>query len=706
MTGTTQIVTILMIATILTTGSIVPYSFADDDEDELYECETPSIFKVLYSGPDNAQVEIYKQPKHAKNSQNMLYSFTETFNDGDYIELNSETHMGREHLKAKTTYKIIHGGNNVIIPIDTSCKRPMAVGDIHEKKGITLTVDYGGDLDGIPVIFDKYHVETPNEQQVCAPENLIDFTSPSPNGLIVSEDSLHEDIVAYLADYGIEYSVESSKDIAGIYDSRPPIGADPDLEDPRPVLEEIKNLLIIQENSQPSPPDDDANGGKHIMEFSSPVNLESFRVIDIEGDEDDSFVKGYPISGSPVQQSFPVSGNRNQLLVDDELVGFENLNKIEFDLENSGAITNICITSAEPPVPGTITIIKDTIPDSDDVFSFVTDIPLPDGQDGFTLVDDGTSTQSSITFDNLAAGIYSVEELDSGTHTLDTILCDGNLVENIENPKEVTIELAEGQDVVCTFTNSFIVPPTALITIYNATTIDNQLSHPSEDDYNLIIDGDDTVLLGVEKEVNANEDVIISIDVPTDFTRVVIVGEGCPDVQEFNPDNSAVVNLVEDQHLKCTIYYDDNGNILDNEPGTIFRHDSMQVNMSNNQFGDSCDAIPTVEEKNVTPCIEIVNTAQQRLLVVDSALVSDTTIVLFSITEDGKIDATPEEAAPVPICNIEVIVRHNLPENFFLKDDDDTFPTDPSENLGFLLNCGNLDASKVYNVNYAMIDPI
>lgn len=626
MTNTIQIVTILTITTLLATGSIVPYSYANDYDDDLYECETPSIFKVMYSGPDNAQVEIYKQPKHAKNSDKLLYSFTETFNDGDYIELNSETHMGRDQLKSKTTYKIMHSGSEVIIPIDTSCKRPMAVNDIHEKDGITLTVDYGGDLDGIPVIFDKYHVETPNEQQVCEADDLIDFTKASPNGLIVNEGSVHEDVVAYLADYGIEYSVISNKNIAGIYDSRPPVGADPDLEDPRPVLEEIKNLLIIQEHSQPSPPDDDANGGTHIMEFSSPMNLESFRVIDIEGDEDDSFVKGYPVNGNPVQQSFPVSGNRNQLLVDDELVGFENLNKIEFKLENSGAITNICITSTQPPEPGTITITKDTIPSSDDVFNFITNIPLPDGEDGFSLIDDGTNTQSSRTFDNLAAGIYTVEELDSQTHTLDSIVCDGNLVENLENPREVTIELGEGQDVVCTFTNNFIVPPMAMITIYNATTIDNQESYPSEDDYKLIIDGDDTVSLGMEKEVFANQDVVISIDVPKDFTRVVVVGEGCPDVQEFNDDNSAVVNLVEDQHLKCTIYYDDNFVENSGGDGIFFARNSHSVTVTNGMISGE-GVCPGIEEA----CVEEVNFLTGKFQVVDPALLSDTTVILFNI---------------------------------------------------------------------------
>ena len=72
MTDKLQLMTIMLMSSILFTGGIVPYSFADDDEEEYVEtqadkrCETPSKLHMKYTGPDGAHVEIYKKPGQAK----------------------------------------------------------------------------------------------------------------------------------------------------------------------------------------------------------------------------------------------------------------------------------------------------------------------------------------------------------------------------------------------------------------------------------------------------------------------------------------------------------------------------------------------------------------------------------------------------------------------------------------------------------------
>ena len=282
MTNAIPIFTIAILSTILITGGITPYSFANNDDHEYeddYECEIPSIFTVKYNGPDNAHVEIYKQPKHAKNSQNLIYSFDEYFNDGDYIELNSETHMGKETIKRKTTYKIMHDDSSVIIPINTSCKRPLAVGDVHERDGVSLEVMYGGDLDHIPVIFEKYHYDSGDDSQSC--EDLrIDFGGNLVHGSQQQAIQDYLDVLtadAQLNNFNIDYSASSSNGIdmpGAIYDSRNNGGEDEDLEDPLPLNSEIGNLLIIQENDFDfdsnniwDMPDDEVNGGTHTFTF-------------------------------------------------------------------------------------------------------------------------------------------------------------------------------------------------------------------------------------------------------------------------------------------------------------------------------------------------------------------------------------------------------------------------------------------------------
>ena len=251
MTDKIQLMTITLMTTILFTGGIVPYSFANNDDYEDEPCETPSILEVMYNGEDGAHVEIYKLKKHAMNGDKMLYEFPNYFNDGEYIKLNSKDHMDRDALKKKVTYKISHGTDSKYLTLDLSCRTPLAIGDTHTageegaSDSVTLTVMYGGDLDEIPVIHGSYHDDDPPEVQVCD-GTLINFEDG-----ILTNGSPHSDLENYFASLGFSYSVSSAKSIGTIFDATIPSSLDPDLVDPRPdIIPSTKHLLIIQEKFQ------------------------------------------------------------------------------------------------------------------------------------------------------------------------------------------------------------------------------------------------------------------------------------------------------------------------------------------------------------------------------------------------------------------------------------------------------------------------
>lgn len=99
---------------------------------------------------------------------------------------------------------------------------------------------------------------------------------------------------------------------------------------------------------------------------------------------------------------------------------------------------------------GEIIINKVADWESDQEFEFSGDLG------GFTLVDDGTGTQDSNTFGGLLPGIYKVQELVPSNWNLSGLACsvDGQSDYEIDlDAAEVTIALAPGETVACTFFN-------------------------------------------------------------------------------------------------------------------------------------------------------------------------------------------------------------------------------------------------------------
>jgi hypothetical protein len=129
---------------------------------------------------------------------------------------------------------------------------------------------------------------------------------------------------------------------------------------------------------------------------------------------------------------------------------------------------------------GSITIVKDAVPNDAQDFAFTT---TGTGLSGFMLDDDSDVTRSNTqTFTGLAAGSYSVTEGTATAWSLSDIVCTGTATtsKDLANRK-INITLGAGQTTTCTFTNT---QDTGTITV-------NKTLSPSNDagKFNLSVDG-------------------------------------------------------------------------------------------------------------------------------------------------------------------------------------------------------------------------
>ena len=104
--------------------------------------------------------------------------------------------------------------------------------------------------------------------------------------------------------------------------------------------------------------------------------------------------------------------------------------------------------------PGTIEIEKNATPESSQVFAFTGSLGIGD----FTLVDDRTDESVSRIFTNLAPGTYTVSEMVPEDWELTGITCTPAAAAVIAGT-QVTITLAPGGSVVCTYNDTRIDPP-------------------------------------------------------------------------------------------------------------------------------------------------------------------------------------------------------------------------------------------------------
>ncbi len=123
-------------------------------------------------------------------------------------------------------------------------------------------------------------------------------------------------------------------------------------------------------------------------------------------------------------------------------------NKVTIDLA-AGETVNCTFTNTKR---GTITIVKDAVPNDAQDFAFTT---TGTGLSNFSLDDDSNATLSNTkTFTNLVSGTYSVTEGTVAGWDLTGLTC--NDVNGTTNPgtRTANIALDPGEEVTCTFTNT------------------------------------------------------------------------------------------------------------------------------------------------------------------------------------------------------------------------------------------------------------
>jgi hypothetical protein len=142
------------------------------------------------------------------------------------------------------------------------------------------------------------------------------------------------------------------------------------------------------------------------------------------------------------------------------------------DFDGSGGNQDRGLSSAATIFPAKLTIVLDARPDTSQVFGFTVSGPEVTG---FSLVDDGTNTNNSITFNltNFGSGTDRTltENLPGGGYSLTQIFCveDASGGVGIQNTtfnvstRTANAVIEEGESVTCTFVNAVPTAATAVV---------------------------------------------------------------------------------------------------------------------------------------------------------------------------------------------------------------------------------------------------
>jgi uncharacterized repeat protein (TIGR01451 family) len=131
--------------------------------------------------------------------------------------------------------------------------------------------------------------------------------------------------------------------------------------------------------------------------------------------------------------------------------------QVEIHLTDQAEVNCVFTNEPLPPEPGTITIVKDAEPDSDQEFNFSGDL----GE--FSLVDNGDSNTNSRTFVGLEPRSYYVTEEEIEGWKLTNVECEGGSYDPAGNG--IYINLGAGENITCTFTNEKQAPPVGTLIV-------------------------------------------------------------------------------------------------------------------------------------------------------------------------------------------------------------------------------------------------
>jgi len=193
-----------------------------------------------------------------------------------------------------------------------------------------------------------------------------------------------------------------------------------------------------------------------------------------------------------------------------------------------------------------------------------------------------------------------------------------------------TIILEEGDNAVCTITNTLKIPAT--ITLKKALTQDNtdEANHVGLDEFHMFVtnvdDPGNPIEITMENQQIDAGTYTLSETGPPGFDFVLVSGDtGCPtmveDMEQFT--------LESGDDLTCVIFNDDDADASSGQ-GVAFGFNGLQFTNTGPELGgmDSC-----VTTTNVPPCVE----KQGALTVIVDPLLAnpDSSIILWSLTPPG-----------------------------------------------------------------------
>ena len=175
----------------------------------------------------------------------------------------------------------------------------------------------------------------------------------------------------------------------------------------------------------------------------------------------------------------------------------------------------------------------------------------------------------------MAGTAESAEGFDT---TIECTTQNGESVFTIDDRKVTISKLSASDTLTCTYTNVEIIPPTGTLTLFKSVTSDNNVGMPMDSEFGLTVTGITDAQFATPMVVNANEPITIEIGEPLDYSRVIISGDNCPAVSDFDGDDSAVVTLEDGENRICTFYYDDEFQDNSGGDGIIFHRNSLSFN--------------------------------------------------------------------------------------------------------------------------------
>lgn len=239
------------------------------------------------------------------------------------------------------------------------------------------------------------------------------------------------------------------------------------------------------------------------------------------------------------------------------------------------------------------------------------------------------------------------------------------------------------------------------ITVYKIITNIDTSTVPPISSFGIKLNNTSVTVNGTVLPVTANKPVVLTESGAPGYKFVEIRGDGhCPE------NLGGTITLSSGQNISCYIVNAPETLTGPVTPGVIFHYNTLEFSTINPKSHDSC-SVPKSE-----PCVELANTNIDRsILVVDDQLKTDTTIVLFSLVQQGNL---PNQFASSPLCVLSGMGPHtveyaqsydpaNPPTPDEIAANPNIYVTNPTGKLGFEIQCSLMEAD-VYKISYALIE--